>query len=188
MKKITAFIIVLAAGLAVASTAQAQNKTGYISVDQMVLLMPETAKVDTLMAIYEKDSLNPQLNYIVGEYQRKDSMYRDSVKTPAAVRKQLEGELQQYLYQINNWDNIKQQVMQSKQQSLLNPIYEKVVKAINDIAKEKGYNYIYSQEALLVAPPGDNILPLVAEKLKVKLPAATGNPPAANKTPGKTNN
>lgn len=172
MKKITAIIGLLIAGVMVSDNAMAQTKTAYISVDNMVLLMPETAKIDSLIDQFERDSLNPQLNYIVGEYQRKDSMYRDSVKTPPAVRKQLEQELQGYLYQINNWENIKQQVLQNKQNALLDPIYSKVMKAIQDIAKEKGYTYVYSKEALLVAPPADDILPLVAERLKVKLPAA----------------
>jgi len=101
MKKITA-IIVLAATLMIAGKTEAQNKTGYISVDQIVLLMPETGKIDSLLGLFEKDSLNPQLNYIVGEYQRKDSMYRDSLKTPASVRKTLETELQNLIYQIQN--------------------------------------------------------------------------------------
>lgn len=175
MKKITAIIVMLAA-MAFSNESLAQNKTGYISVDQMVLLMPETAKIDSLIDQFEKDSLNPQLNYVVGEYQRKDSMYRDSLKTPPAVRKQLESELQQYIYQIQNWDNIKTQVLQNKQNALLEPIYAKVYKAIQDVAKEKGYGYVYSKEALLVAPPADDILPLVAEKLKVKLPAASNKP------------
>lgn len=171
MKKITAFIV-LAASLLIAGTTQAQNKTGYISVDQIVLLMPETGKIDSLLGLFEKDSLNPQLNYIVSEYQRKDSMYRDSLKTPATVRKTLETELQNLIYQIQNWDNIKQQVIQNKQEQLLRPIYDKAYKAIQDVAKEKGYGYVYAKESLLVAPPGDDILPFVADKLKLKLPPA----------------
>lgn len=177
MKKFTA-IFVLAASLGIVNKTQAQ-KTGYISVDQIVVLMPETAKVDSLLGQFEKDSINPQLNYIVGEYQRKDSMYRDSVRTPASVRKTLESELQTLVYQIQNWDNIKQQVLQNKQEQLLRPIYDKAFKAIQDVAKEKGYSYVYTKEALLVAPPGDDILQLVADKLKVKIPPA--NKTAANK-------
>jgi outer membrane protein len=39
---------------------------------------------------------------------------------------------------------------------------------------------VFEKEALLVAPPGEDILPLVAKKLNIKLsPAATGNNPAA---------
>ena len=180
MKKITA-IIVLAAGLMMAGTAQAQNKTGYISVDQIVLLMPETGKIDSLLGLFEKDSLNPQLNYIVGEYQRKDTMFKDP-KTPASVKKTLEAELQNLVYQIQNWDNIKQQVIQNKQEQLLRPIYDKAYKAIQEVAKEKGYGYVYAKESLLVAPPGDDILPFVAEKLKVKLPPANAKTGTGTKT------
>lgn len=183
MKKILLAALVF---ILVATASQAQNKTGYINVDNMVLLMPETAKIDSLLTIFERDSLNPRFTYIVGEYQRKDSMYRDSVRTPAAVRKTLEPELQNLIYEIQNWDAIKQQVMQNKQNSLLEPIYRKVIDAIQAVAKEKGYGYVYSQEALLVAPPADNLLPLVAEKLKVKLPpAATGT---TKPTAGRPNN
>ena len=62
---------------------------------------------------------------------------------------------------------------------LLQPVYDKVFKAINDVAKEKGYTYIFSKEALLVSPPADDLIPLVAEKLKVKVPA---NPPTNQTT------
>ncbi len=41
---------------------------------------------------------------------------------------------------------------------------------LNTVAKENGYSYVYSKEALLVAPPGDDLLPLVAKKLNIKLP------------------
>jgi len=64
----------------------------------------------------------------------------------------------------------------------LQPVYEKVMTAINEVAKEKGYSYIYNREALLVAPPGDDILQLVADKLKVKLPAPTAPKTAVPKT------
>ena len=47
-----------------------------------------------------------------------------------------------------------------------------MLKAIDEVAKEKGYNYVFNRESLLVGPPADNLLPMVAEKLKVKLPPA----------------
>ena len=181
MKKV---LLVACSVWLVAITAQAQTKSGYISVDNMVMLMPETAKIDSLLQLFDRDSLSPRFTHVVSEYQRKDSMYRDSVKTPAAVRKMLEPELQQLIYEIQNWDAIKQQVIQNKQNALLEPIYKKVYDAVQTVAKEKGYGWVYSQEALLVAPPGDNLLPMVAEKLKVKLPT----PPAGAKpTAGKPN-
>lgn len=182
MKK---FLLVACSLMLIAIASQAQNKSGYISVDNMVLLMPETGRIDSLLAIFEKDSLNPRFTYVVSEYQRKDSMYKLAT-TPGAVKKTMEPELQQLIYEIQNWDAIKQQVVQNKQNSLLEPIYKRVYDAVQAVAKEKGYSYIYSQEALLVAPPGDNILPFVAEKLKVKLPTTGAQGPGSKPT-GKPN-
>ena len=53
MKKIIA-IFVLAAGL-VSGTVHAQSKFGFIRVDEMVSLMPELKKIDTLLVSYQND-------------------------------------------------------------------------------------------------------------------------------------
>jgi outer membrane protein len=181
MKKITA-IIVLAAGL-FSGSVQAQNKTGYIRVDEMVSLMPDLKKIDTMLNSFQKDSLSSTYNYLLSEYQRNDSIVKDTIRQPLVVRQQASKQLAGFLEDLQNWQSTAQSLVEAKQNALLQPVYEKVMKAINEVAKEKGYVYIFSREALLVAPPGDDILPLVAEKLKVKLPAA----PAATKPPAKTN-
>jgi outer membrane protein len=82
-------VIVLTTGLLFANNADAQIKIGYIRIDDMVGLMPETAKIDSLLERYQADSLNPEYASIVSRYQFKDSVYRDSLKTPPAVRKEL---------------------------------------------------------------------------------------------------
>jgi outer membrane protein len=95
------------------------------------------------------------------------------------VRNQVRQELEGLAYQIQNWQGIVQNAMQSKQNELLEPIYRKAMNALNAAAKENGYSYVYNKEALLVAPPADDLLPLVAKKLNIKLPAtAAANPPA----------
>ena len=163
-------VATLALGILFAGTVSAQTKIAYISVDDMVGLMPETSRLDSVLTKYQNDSINPQYAQIVSIYQYKDSVYRDSLKTPAAVRKQIEQELPGYIYQIQNWQAIVQQAMEQKQNELLAPIYRKVYDAIRAVAKEKGYTHVYNKEALLVAPEGDDIIPLVAAKLKVPLP------------------
>ena len=151
------------------------QKSGYIRVDAIVSIMPETARLDSLLRKYQADSINPQFAYIVQEYNRKDSIAngKDSAKTPIAVRQQIRQELEGYAYQIQNWQQITQQALQGKQQQLLEPIYRKVDSAIQAVAKENGYAYVFNAEALLVMPPGDDLLPLVAKKLNVKVPPAT---------------
>ena len=177
MNKIKLFAIV-ALLFASAGTVSAQ-KSGYISLDQVVSLMPEVGRIDTLLQKYQTDSLNPQFAYMVSEYNRKDSMVntKDSVKYQATVRRQVRQELEGLAYQIQNWQGIVQNAMQSKQSELLEPIYRRAMTALNAAAKENGYTYVYNKEALLVAPEGDDLLPLVAKKLNIKLPTAAAAAP-----------
>ena len=169
MKKILP-LIVLGAGLLFAANAGAQMKVGYIRIDDMVGLMPETQKIDSLLERYQNDSINPQYGQIVSLYNYKDSVYRDSVKTPPSVRKQIEQELPSLIYQIQNWQQIVNQALEAKQNEFLAPIYRKVYDAVKLVAKEKGYTHVMSKEALLVAPDGDDMIAAVAAKLKVTLP------------------
>lgn len=170
MKKILS-VVVLAATLLLAADAGAQTKIGYIRIDDVVALMPETAKIDSVLEKYQADSINPRYAQIVSLYQYKDSVYRDSVKpAPAAVKKQIEEELPSLIYQIQNWQTIVNQALESKQNEMLAPIYRKVYDAIRAVAKEKGYTHVMTKEALLVAPDADDMISLVAAKLKLKLP------------------
>lgn len=170
MKKLK--LLVTALGLLVAGIAGAQIKIGYISVDNLVRIMPETAMVDTLIQKYQADSLQPRYNYTLSEYLRKDSIVngKDSLKTPASVRATIRGEMQSLAYELQNWQTLAQQATESKQNDLLAPIYKRVLDAIRAVAKEKGYTHIFNKEAFLVAPDGDDMLLLVAAKLNVKVP------------------
>src|SRR5678809_1613011 len=90
MKKVIS-LVVIACGLLAATNASAQAKIGYIRIDDLVSLMPEAAKIDTQLQVYQRDSLNQTLNNIVQEYQYKDSMLTkvDTTKTPKQVLNQL---------------------------------------------------------------------------------------------------
>jgi len=175
MNKINFLFIVGFFALSLASSAQ---KTGYISLDQIVSLMPEVRKIDSLLQKYQSDSLNPQFTYMVSEYNRKDSTVngKDSLKTPAATRALIRQEMEGLAYQIQNWQQIVQNALQNKQSELLDPVYRKAMTALRTAAKENGYTYVYNKEALLVAPEGDDLLMLVAKKLNLKVPATAATP------------
>ena len=179
MNKIKLFIL---ASVLITGLGASAQKSGYISLDQVVGLMPEAGKVDSMLQRYQADSLNPQFSYMVSEYNRKDSLVnsKDSLKTAPAVRAQIRQELEGMAYQIQNWQQIVQNALQGKQSEIVEPIYRKAMAALNAVAKEAGYTYVYNREALLVAPPADDLLPLVAKKLNIKLPT-----PAAGAAPKK---
>ena len=54
---------------------------------------------------------------------------------------------------------------------MLEPVYRKVMGAIQAVAKEKGYTHVYDKNVFIIAPTGDDLLPAVAQKLNVKVPA-----------------
>jgi outer membrane protein len=172
-------LLIVAAILFVSAGSVMAQKSGYIRVDAVVGLMPETAKLDSLLRKYQADSLNSQFQILIQEYNRKDSMVngKDSSRFTAPIKNQMRQELETYAYQIQNWQQISQQALQGKQQELLEPIYRKVDAAIQAVAKEGNYAYVFNSEALLVMPPGDDLLPLVAKKLNLKLPPATASAP-----------
>ena len=168
-------VVVLVSGMFFANDAAAQTKICYIRIDDVIGLMPETAKLDSLLDRYQQDSINPQYAQIISLYQYKDSVLKDSVHVaPAVVKKQIEQELPQLLYQIQNWQQIVNQALQAKQDELLAPLYKKAYDAVKAVAKEKAYTHVMSKDTFLVAPDGDDITLLVAAKLKLNIPKPAG--------------
>lgn len=186
MKKLHLFFVV--AGLLIAGTVSAQTKIAYIRIDDIVGVMPELSRdkinMDTVGQQYVKDSIMPRLTYVQSEYQRKLQEYSDSTK-PKGVREQILKDLQNYKDELDGADSYIQQAQQFHQQELLKPFYAKAKKAIEQVAKEKGYTHVLSSDIFLVAPEADDISLLVLAKLGIKLP--NQNPPAGgNKPPAKT--
>jgi outer membrane protein len=183
MKKIISVIGIAFCLLVAGINANSQTKIGYMSIEQMVSIMPEAGKLDTVLQKYQNDSLNQTLNTIVQEYQYKDSLLNksDTSKTPKSVLNQLRTDVNVLAYQIQNWQSLAGQAYQAKQEQLLAPIYNKVGTALRQVAKEKGYTHVFAKDVFLVAPDGDDLLPMVAAKLGVKVPPAMTQKPTGKK-------
>jgi outer membrane protein len=161
--------------LASQQEAAAQNKFGYFNMEYVLGQMPGISKVDTLMAIFEADSLNPEYQFELDELKRSDSTLKaDSAKMPARLYQQRQQEQAQRFYKLQNWQQYSQQVMQNKQQELLAPYYQKILAAFKQVVDEGKYTYVFKEESLFIAPPADNLIPLVAKKVGIKLPAEAG--------------
>ena len=163
--------VMMMAFVAISTTALAQ-KTGYISVDQVISIMPEVRKIDTQLRKFQIDSIASDYEVLVRDYKYRDSILssKDTLTMPKSVRQQHEYSLQQAAYQIQNWQQISQNMLQNKQNELLAPVYRKVYQAIQAVAKEKGYSYIYDKSVLILGPNGDDLLPSVAARLKLTVP------------------
>lgn len=166
-------ILLIAAAFVLSSSAVMAQKTAYIDINTMIQIMPDAAKIDSVMGIYQQDSIGKQFQVLVNDYKYRDSILgsKDTLTMPASVKMQHQQTLQNDAYQIQNWQSISQQYYQAKQNQLLEPVYRKVMGAIQAVAKEKGYTHVYDKNVFIIAPTGDDLLPAVAQKLNVKVPA-----------------
>ncbi len=187
MKKM--YVFLMAAVMLVSAGASAQTKIGYIRINDIVGLMPELApekvNMDTVGQQYVKDSVMPGLTYKQNQYNDKLKEYADTVKNSAQVRSLILKEIQDLQNELNGADSYIQQILQERQTEFLKPYYAKAKKAIEQVAKEKGYTHVFSTDVFLVAPEADDLSLSVLAKLNIKLPNQTGG---GAKTPGKTGN
>lgn len=181
MKKVLVVAVALL-GFMVTGTQQAAaqttpNKFGYFDLEYVLGQMPGIEKIDTLMQSFERDSLNVEYQFELEELQRMDSTLKaDSAKMPARLYQTRQQEQIQRYYKLQNWQQYSQQVMQAKQQELMAPYLNKVLEAFQAVIAEGKYTYVFKRETLWQAPPADNLIPLVAKKLGIKLPVDPNAP------------
>jgi outer membrane protein len=167
------------AGLAMAmmfggnQKATAQNKFGYFNDKAVLYNMPGVSKLDTILSIFQQDSLGAERNFRAAEFQRNDSTLKaDSVMLVKAhiYETKMKEHIQEF-YILQNWEQYAQQQMQAKQAELLQPFQEKMAAAFSAVVKEGGFTWVFKEESLYVAPPGaENLTMPVLKKLGIKIP------------------
>jgi len=180
MKRFKILALLMGAVVAGSFSANAQ-KIGTVDVQGLVSALPEVQQVQADLEKYQKDSVGARFEQLSKEYAEKDSTYKNP-KTVKSVKDLLEKDLADLSMTLNNWQQIGTQAIQSKQQQLLAPLYKKVMDAVNVVAKEKGYTYLFHPDACLIDPPeADDLTLVVAKKLGLNIPNA--NAPAAPAKP-----
>jgi len=171
--------VLLIVGTIIANNIQAQNKIGYISLQEVITVMPEYKAAGNDLQDYQK-ALEQQGNDYQLELYRKDSSFKaDSSKWSASMKEVKRKELNELYIKWTNFINQEaQQLINKKEQELLAPIQQKAVQTSQAVAKENGYAYILPKEQLISFPAADDILPLVLKKLNIApaaaAPAKTG--------------
>jgi len=171
MKKFLTAAFITVTALVTTSQVNAQTKIGYISTEELVSIMPETAKADSNLQQYRTALIQNAQEKQSSLESAIEKFNKDSSTMTISVKDVKRGELQKMLNDLQSEDQRIQQQLQQRQQELIAPINKKAFDAIQAVAKENGYSYIFEKGALLVAPPGEDVLPLVAKKLNVKVPA-----------------
>jgi len=179
-----ALLIIIVGTLGLSNSVQAQTKIGYVSADEIIVLMPEAAKVDTQLNEYQQSLyLNAQdkqaeLNDAVAKF------YKDSATMTPSLKEVRRKDLQGKVQELSGEEQKIQNLFEQKRQELSAPIQRKLQGAIQEVAKENGYAYVLPKEALLVMPPADDLSGLVRKKLGLREPvqkAPTSAPAPAKK-------
>lgn len=187
LKNILVVSGLLVAGLS-ASAQEKHLKIGYTNVEAIVGQLPEAKQIETDLKTY-KTQLDNQLQTKVKDFQGKYEAYQKGGSMMSEVVKaDKERELQDMNSQIEEFQKNAEASMAKKQEALLKPVLDKVQKAIDDVANENGFSYIFNSDGgmglsiILHAPEKDDVTPLVLKKMGVVIPAATTTPKTGTAT------
>ena len=150
--------------------AFSQAKFAHINSNELLSVMPEIKQADKKLQDYGTQ-LDAQLRTMTGEYQNKVSEFQNKEALMAdAVKKAKIQEIGDLENRISEFQQTAQQSIVTKREELYAPVLDKAQTAIQEIAKEKGYSYVFdtSTGTILFAQDSDNILPLVKTKMGLK--------------------
>ena len=165
-------------------TANAQEhaqKIGYAESDYILSQLPEFKQIDSQLKTHYSQ-LENQMKAKYDDYQTKLKAYQGMpATTPEAIKADKERELAALQENIQKFQQDAQSSYQKKQAELMDPIYKKIGKAIEDVAKENGFTFIINPsitnggDILLFSDEKYNVSDLVLKKLGVT-PTATTTP------------
>lgn len=151
------------------STVFGQYKLGHINSAELLNLMPEMKAAEKSLETFTKQ-LDSQYQAKVSDFTAKEQrLYEDIQKgilSQVEQQKRAE-ELETLRRSIADFEVSAQQQISQKRETLLNPILDNAQSAIENVATENGFNYIFdiSAGSVLYYPPSDDIMPLVKVKL-----------------------
>jgi outer membrane protein len=180
MKKLVLLVVF---GFTALITNAQEIKVGYADPDYIMGQLPESKQVESDLKTLQAQ-LKTQIDSKVQEFQRKAKDYNDNYTTMLEpVRQNTERELQQLQQNLEKLQQDAQTTIQAKQQALMQPLYAKIGKGIEDVAKENSISLVLSNQVggldvVLFADEKLDISDLVLKKLGVTptKPADTTQP------------
>ena len=205
MKKALSAGIIFLASMFVTSGVNSQTlKVGVFDIDVMVQAMPGYRTVDSLMQIFDRDTIGALRDYNESEYHRLDSTYKSDSALVAQGKKTktildiVTAERQKAIINVLYFQQIAQNNSNAKRASLSKDLYDQVVNAYKKVLARKKYTLVLKPNTYEGGFAIDNIFIAVARTLKltdlpesllylgddpdpVKQPQPQTQKPAANK-------
>lgn len=145
----------------------AQVKLGHLDVQALFMQLPDAAQIDSAM---KKTSMEyeAELKRMEDEVTRKAAEYKEGEsKWDETIKQNRMEEIRNLQTRMQNYYQNAQQLLQKKQESLQAPVREKIKKAIDAVAAENGFLYVFDTQAILYkSEQSVDITNLVMKKLK----------------------
>lgn len=174
MKKV--FVILLFTGLFLTSGngfAQGAVKLGHINSSALFAAMPESDSAQKTLE-REREAMRKTLEELQVELNKK---YEDYLRltqdktTSQLILSTKEEEMNTLQQRMQNFQQDAEQTLSTRSTELFKPIQEKAIKAVNDVAAENGFTYIFDTAGgavVYTSPDSQDILALVKTKLGLK--------------------
>ena len=164
-------LLLISALLVAGPVLNAQTiKFGHINSSRLLSVMPEREAAQRQLQ-REAQSLGEELEKLQVEYNNKLQNYIEAQDTLSNVVRQLrERELRELQTRIQEFQAGAQEDLQMREMELIQPIFEKIEKAISEVARERGYIYVFDIDAnsiLYFSDDSEDVLPFVREKLGI---------------------
>ena len=146
--------LVMMTALVISSAVMAQTqKIGHMDMQYVLSAMPEMKQVQSQLQTLQ-GQLEKQAQAKQKDFEEKYNRYvSEGAQMAEAIRLDLEKELTQMQQSAQEFATKAQQNLQQKESQLMQPLYDKIGNAINNVAKEGGYSYIIN-----VGVPGLDVL------------------------------
>lgn len=165
MRTLLSIIFTVVAFAGFAQTQPVTQKIGYADFDYIFGQLPEFKQIDSELKAH-RTQLESQMEAKQKDFQAKyDAFTKLPATTPDAIRADKQRELETLNESLQKFSQDAQTSLANKQNSLMDPVFNKVGKAIEEVAKEEGFTFIIQPQLL----QGGDILLYSDEKYDISV-------------------
>lgn len=181
------------------SPAQSAHKSlriGYTNLELVLSYLPEAQQVEQQLRTYEKkviEQLNIKQSYLQTKVEEYTELKQAGKLTPAQEEERRK-EIIRLDEEIKRFQEESEQNYLKKKAELLQPVVEKLQKAIDELAAAEGYDYILNNSNstgvafILHGPKGDDVTERLLKRLgvdtsKIQRPDTTATTPKPTAAP-----
>ncbi|MEX0811916.1 MAG: OmpH family outer membrane protein [Chitinophagales bacterium] len=155
--------------LSLSLSAQGTNvKMGHVNFQTLLADLPSYAAAEKQLQKFAQE-LQTYLGNLNSEYESKvKQYYEEEADMLPSIKETRQKEIVDLEQRIQKLQGSSEQQLMEKQNELLAPLEEQIMTAVNEVAAEKGYAYVFDSspgQSIIVAPESDNITPLVRAKI-----------------------